>query len=76
MTNHGLFRILSLSFYGRNTSLFYISRYILIFVHLILYPHMHTALPDTIYAIQHLAFEDLGSLEDTFYQMGYRVRYF
>ncbi len=46
------------------------------FVHLILYPHMHTALPDTIYAIQHLAFEDLGSLEDTFYQMGYRVRYF
>ncbi|WP_273778984.1 glutamine amidotransferase [Acinetobacter sp. GSS19] len=30
----------------------------------------------TIYAIQHLAFEDLGSLEDLFYQLGYRVRYF
>ena len=32
--------------------------------------------PDTIYAIQHIAFEDLGSLEDTFYQLGFRVRYF
>ncbi|MCF8999221.1 glutamine amidotransferase [Acinetobacter nectaris] len=30
----------------------------------------------TIYAIQHLAFEDLGSLEDVFYQKGYRIRYF
>lgn len=36
---------------------------------------MH-AFPDTIYAIQHVAFEDLGSLEDTFYQLGFRVRYF
>ena len=33
-------------------------------------------LPKTIYAIQHLAFEDLGSLEDVFYQLGFRVRYF
>lgn len=33
-------------------------------------------LPKTIYAIQHLAFEDLGSLEDLFYQLGFRVRYF
>ena len=33
-------------------------------------------LPDTIYAVQHLAFEDLGSLEDAFYQLGFRVRYF
>lgn len=33
-------------------------------------------LPKTIYAIQHVAFEDLGSLEDTFYQLGFRVRYF
>lgn len=32
--------------------------------------------PDTIYAIQHLAFEDLGALEDIFYQLGFRVRYF
>lgn len=31
---------------------------------------------DTIYAIQHLAFEDLGALEDVFYQLGFRVRYF
>ncbi|EPG37397.1 glutamine amidotransferase [Acinetobacter colistiniresistens] len=30
----------------------------------------------TVYAIQHLAFEDLGSLEDVFYQFGFRVRYF
>lgn len=35
-----------------------------------------TTLPKTIYAIQHLAFEDLGSLEDLFYQLGFRVRYF
>lgn len=35
---------------------------------------MHTT--KTIYAIQHIAFEDLGSLEDIFYQKGYRVRYF
>lgn len=34
------------------------------------------ALPKTIYAIQHLAFEDLGALEDLFYQHGFRVRYF
>lgn len=32
--------------------------------------------PKTVYAIQHLAFEDLGSFEDVFYQQGYRVRYF
>ena len=31
--------------------------------------------PETIYTIQHLAFEDLGALEDTFYQLGFRVRY-
>ena len=37
---------------------------------------MHSALPKTIYAIQHLAFEDLGSLEDTLYQWGFRIRYF
>lgn len=37
---------------------------------------LDTNFPDTIYAIQHVAFEDLGSLEDTFYQLGYRVRYF
>ncbi|OTG87169.1 glutamine amidotransferase [Acinetobacter sp. ANC 4558] len=39
---------------------------------------MHNAinLPDTIYAVQHSAFEDLGTLEDTFYQLGFRVRYF
>ena len=34
------------------------------------------SLPKTVYAIQHLAFEDLGSLEDIFYQLGFRVRYF
>lgn len=33
-------------------------------------------LPKTIYAIQHVSFEDLGSLEEIFYQLGYRVRYF
>lgn len=33
-------------------------------------------LPKTVYAIQHLAFEDLGSLEHVFDQLGYRVRYF
>ncbi|WP_455602872.1 glutamine amidotransferase [Acinetobacter pecorum] len=33
-------------------------------------------LPDTVYAIQHLAFEDLGAWEDVFYQLGLRVRYF
>lgn len=32
--------------------------------------------PKTIYAVQHLAFEDLGALEDLFYQLGFRVRYF
>ena len=32
--------------------------------------------PKTIYVVQHVAFEDLGSLEDLFYQLGYRVRYF
>ena len=32
--------------------------------------------PDTVYAIQHLDFEDLGAWEDTFYQLGLRVRYF
>ena len=35
-----------------------------------------TDFPDTIYAVQHLAFEDLGALEDVFYQLGFRVRYF
>ena len=35
-----------------------------------------SALPKTIYAIQHLAFEDLGILEDTLYEHDYRVRYF
>ncbi|OHY81516.1 glutamine amidotransferase, partial [Enterococcus faecium] len=30
----------------------------------------------TIYVIQHLAFEDLGSLEDVFYQLNFRIRYF
>ncbi|TCM60279.1 GMP synthase (glutamine-hydrolysing) [Acinetobacter calcoaceticus] len=34
------------------------------------------ALPKTIYAIQHLAFEDLGSFEDLLYELGFRVRYF
>ncbi|WP_180100896.1 glutamine amidotransferase [Acinetobacter sp. YH12151] len=33
-------------------------------------------LSDTVYAIQHLAFEDLGAWEDIFYQLGLRVRYF
>lgn len=37
---------------------------------------MDSNFPKTIYAIQHLAFEDLGSLEDIFYDLGYRVRYF
>lgn len=32
--------------------------------------------PDTVYAIQHLAFEDLGAWEDVFSQLGLRVRYF
>ena len=35
-----------------------------------------TDFPKTVYAIQHLAFEDLGSFEDTLYQAGFRVRYF
>lgn len=38
--------------------------------------NLRTSFPKTIYAIQHLAFEDLGSLEDVFYQLGFRVRYF
>ena len=33
-------------------------------------------LSDTVYAIQHLAFEDLGAWEYIFYQLGLRVRYF
>ena len=37
---------------------------------------MQNNLPDTIYAIQHLSFEDLGAWEDVFYQRGLRVRYF
>ena len=37
---------------------------------------MPNLLPETIYAIQHLAFEDLGAWEDVFYRLGYRVRYF
>ena len=37
---------------------------------------MDSNFPKTIYAIQHLAFEDLGSFEDVFYDLGYRVRYF
>ncbi|MEB3767820.1 glutamine amidotransferase [Acinetobacter sp. MD2] len=36
----------------------------------------HLPLNKTIYAIQHLAFEDLGSLEDIFHQHGFRIRYF
>ena len=32
--------------------------------------------PDTIHVIQHVSFEDLGTLEDTFYQLGFRVRYY
>lgn len=35
-----------------------------------------TKLPKTIYVIQHLAVEDLGSFEDSLYAMGFRVRYF
>ena len=31
--------------------------------------------PDTVYAIQHLAFEDLGAWEDILYSLGLRVRY-
>lgn len=31
--------------------------------------------PDTVYAIQHLAFEDLGAWEDVLYSLGLRVRY-
>ncbi|KXZ67791.1 glutamine amidotransferase [Acinetobacter venetianus] len=38
--------------------------------------NLNTSFPKTVYAIQHLAFEDLGSLEDVFYQLGFRVRYF
>lgn len=38
--------------------------------------NLNTSFPKTIYAIQHLAFEDLGSLEDVFYQLGFRIRYF
>lgn len=37
---------------------------------------MSKYLPDTIYAIQHLAFEDLGAWEEVLYGLGYRVRYF
>ncbi|WP_130804683.1 glutamine amidotransferase [Acinetobacter ihumii] len=37
---------------------------------------IHPTFSKTIYAIQHLAFEDLGSLEDIFYQLGFRIRYF
>ncbi|WP_104509700.1 glutamine amidotransferase [Acinetobacter indicus] len=33
-------------------------------------------LPDTVYTIQHLAFEDLGAWEDVLYEQGLRVRYF
>ena len=31
--------------------------------------------PDTVYAIQHVAFEDLGAWEDVLYRFGLRVRY-
>lgn len=31
--------------------------------------------PDTVYAIQHVAFEDLGAWEDVLYSLGLRVRY-
>ena len=31
--------------------------------------------PDTVYAIQHMAFEDLGTWEDALYSIGLRVRY-
>ena len=34
-----------------------------------------TQLPETIYAIQHLSFEDLGAWEDRLYSLGFRVRY-
>lgn len=37
---------------------------------------MNSNFPKTVYAIQHLSFEDLGSFEDTLYEHGYRVRYF
>ena len=37
---------------------------------------MKNVLPETIYAIQHLAFEDLAGWEDILYSLGYRVRYF
>ena len=37
---------------------------------------MPNSLPKTIYAIQHLAFEDLGAWENVLYASGYRVRYF
>ena len=36
----------------------------------------HSTLPKTIYAIQHVAFEDLGIFEDRLYELGFRVRYF
>ena len=34
-----------------------------------------TKLPETIYAIQHLSFEDVGAWEDYLYALGFRVRY-
>lgn len=36
----------------------------------------HNPISKTVYVIQHIAFEDLGSFEDIFYRFGYRVRYF
>lgn len=36
----------------------------------------NSKLPKTIYVIQHLAVEDLGSFEDILYGFGFRVRYF
>lgn len=36
---------------------------------------IHANMLNTIYAVQHAAFADLGLLEDMFYQWGYRVRY-